>query len=150
MHKESWTIVTRNLLQLLKPGDALQWIEGDFFQSAVPLGNAVHSTTSALEELAAAAFRDGLDLRYGVFALPGIWKELGMRDIRSQVVSTDRMPETREEATYIGLGAFISIMKAMGLATEEELQNLRARVEGDICSDGYYRWDLRTVFTFKA
>jgi len=61
-----------------------------------------------------------------------------MRDIRSQVVSTDRMPETREEATYIGLGAFISIMKAMGLATEEELQNLRARVEGDICSDGYY------------
>ncbi|KAI0185625.1 S-adenosyl-L-methionine-dependent methyltransferase [Xylaria flabelliformis] len=143
-----WDTVVRNLCLLLKPGGHLQWEECDFVGSKY-LREKVDSTVEAARFMG-YAFRDALRERFehGWSTLPKSMTNAGLTSVVSDVVSSDRLPETRDKLTITGMQAIFSWARLMtqrgvkGSLSGEELNSLEEKAYKDIASGCYVRYDI--------
>ncbi|KAI0443566.1 hypothetical protein F4803DRAFT_561532 [Xylaria telfairii] len=143
-----WDTVVRNLCLLLKPSGHLQWEECDFAGSKY-MREKVDSTVEAARFMG-YAFRDALRERFehGWSTLPKNMMDAGLTSVVSDVVSSDRLPETRDKLTITGMQAIFSWARLMterrveGSLSNEELDSLEKKAYEDIRSGCYVRYDI--------
>lgn len=155
---EVWKRVLANIMTLLKPGGALCWTEGNFlvargFRGIEEGSTAGHHLTRAQEQFNGALIR-----RFG-YSFPsfmGLFEDAGLKDVKEDVLSTDRDPEQRGEFTDLGIGAVfgglrnLAKVKEEGYWDEQEVERRKALAVQDRESGAYLRWDIHVGIGFKA
>ncbi|KAI1288785.1 S-adenosyl-L-methionine-dependent methyltransferase [Xylaria venustula] len=98
---------------MVHPGGYLQWEECDF-AGCKYIREKVDSTVEAARFIG-YAFRDALMERFehGWSTLPQIMRDAGLTSVLSDIVSSDRLPETREKLTTTGMQAIFSWARLM-------------------------------------
>lgn len=158
MGNDVWQATLKNVLTLLKPGGAIQWIEGNFFVSRGFRGTASTSTGGHYLTRIQIQLNTTLNSRFG-FNFPDftkLFEGAGLKDVEEDVLSTDRLPEQRPDFTEIGIGAVtmglknLASAKVEGYWTEEEVESYREKALQDMKSGAYFRWDLHVTIGFTA
>ena len=153
-----WQTVLENIVTLLKPGGALVWTEGNFlvaraFRGAQTLSSAGHSLTAGQLQL-----NNTLVRRFG-YSFPSftkLFEDAGLKGVEEDVLSTDRLPEQRDEFTELGIGAVFGGLRNLarvqeeGYWDEEEVERRRGLAQRDRESGAYLRWDIHIGVGFKA
>lgn len=148
MGADEWAPVVRNVARLLRPGGWLQWEECDF-AGVKHFRGREGAHVDAARRLG-RAFRDGLLARFehGWNTLPGDMHDAGLAPVTSDMVSSDRLPETRERITANGMRAILAWAQLMtskavpGSMSAEELQKAERDAYEDIRSGCYVRFDI--------
>ncbi|CAO2657598.1 Nn.00g037240.m01.CDS01 [Neocucurbitaria sp. VM-36] len=153
-----WKETLTNILALLKPGGAITWTEGNFlvargFRGAGKKSTAGHALTAAQIQLNSTLVK-----RFG-YSFPD-FKELfegaGLKDVQTDVISTDRLVEMRREFTEIAVGAVLGGLKNLAKAgtegywSEEEVEARGQEAVADMESGAYLRWDILVAVGFTA
>jgi hypothetical protein len=154
LEPEEWKSAVQNLAQLLKPGGAMQWEECNFGGTEYYRGQP-ESTVKAARFIG-RRFQDGLRSRFlhGWSTLPQDMTAAGLVDVEDDVVSSDRLPETRKEVTTNGLEVMFAWARLMaankvpGFLSLERLEELEREVDIDIQSGCYLRYDIHAVRGF--
>ncbi|KAL9593685.1 MAG: hypothetical protein Q9219_007440 [cf. Caloplaca sp. 3 TL-2023] len=155
MEPDDWEPVLRNLLQLLKPGGAIQWEEPALSQVQHLRGGP--DSRTAITTSLSLMFRSGpLQERFGHgwSTLPAIMEKCGLR-VETDVVSSDRVVETRKALTRNGLVALISYARMMaakqvpGAMSMDDIERLEKEALQEIESGCYVRYDVHTAVGFK-
>ena len=155
MDAEDWDIAVSNLMQLLKPGGALQWEECSFGDARYYRGE-VGSTFSGVKAVQEAMQR-GLQekLAHGWNTLPQIMRKAGLINVEQDVVSSDRVPETREVVTRnaievtFGWAKIASERGIPGSIPTYKLAKLEEQAFNDLKSGCYARYDIHVALGFK-
>lgn len=151
MLPHEWTTVVRNLAELLKPGGFLQWEECDFV-SVKYMRNFDDSSVERARFIG-NTFRDGLRERFehGWSTLPQQMRDAGLTGVLSDMVSSDRIPETRQKLTETGMRAIFAWARLMsergapGSMTSDQLDELEKGAYEDIKSGCYVRYDIHVA-----
>ncbi|KAI4183570.1 MAG: hypothetical protein LQ348_004663 [Seirophora lacunosa] len=155
MEPDDWEPVLRNLLPLLKPGGAIQWVEPAFSQTQHLRGEP-ESKTATLTKMS-LMFRSGpLQQRFshGWSTLPAIMEKCGLR-VETDLVSSDRVVGTRRALTENGLVALLGFARIMaskqapGAMSMAEIDAVEAKAKEEIESGCYLRYDVHTAVGFK-
>lgn len=148
-----WEATLRNVLQLLKPGGAISWTEGNFFvargfRGADPGSSGGHYLTKAQLQLNNTLINR---FRYNFPEWTKMYTEAGLENVEEDVSSTDRLVEQRPDFTEIGMGAVfgglknLASTKAEDYWTEQEVDDYREKALEDLKSGAYLRWDLHVT-----
>nr|POE96504.1 n-methyltransferase sirn [Quercus suber] len=156
MEPEEWYGVLRNLLRGLKSGGAIQWIEPAVSQMQFVRGRP-DSTTTALTRMSDAFQTEAVQRRFssGWNTLPDLMKQAGL-DVETDIVSTDRLPESRRALTENGKVALFSAARRInaaglpGAMATEAIDRLEVQAADDIESGCYARYDIHTAIGFKS
>ncbi|OTB15896.1 hypothetical protein K445DRAFT_300691 [Daldinia sp. EC12] len=143
-----WPFVVKNLSELLRPGGFLQWEETDFVQAKY-LRSLPEGKVDSLRFMG-HQFRDGLRERFehGWSTLPDQMREAGLSPVLTDVAATDRVPETRKILTTSCAGLFFAWARMMadrgapGAMTHEELDEMEKKVNDEISSGAYLRYEI--------
>lgn len=83
---DEWTLVARNLMQLLKPGGVLQWVEYDLFSSGKIFNASPQSTRQYLQPFLDAFTKASMarHIWHRDFHLAGYLLEAGYQDVLSE------------------------------------------------------------------
>ncbi|KAL8728581.1 MAG: hypothetical protein Q9166_005314 [cf. Caloplaca sp. 2 TL-2023] len=155
MEPDDWEPVLCNMLKLLKPGGAIQWEEPALSQ-VQHLRGQPNSTTATMTKLS-LHFRSGpLQQRFshGWSTLPAIMGKHGLR-VETDIVSSDRVVETRRALTENGLVALLGFERMMaarqapGAVSTTQIEEMERRAIIEIESGCYVRYDIHTVVGFK-
>jgi SAM-dependent methyltransferase len=156
LDKDDWLPVARNCIQLLKPGGIIQWDEGDHFNSKQVRGSDPNSTVKSLRKAADRfASECGHRLKYGWSTLPQVFRDFGLTEVETDVVSIDRVLETRESWTIngmVGIFGYLRIVARAGGAgvwSLAEVDALEEEVRKDIASGGYSRFEIYVTWGRK-
>lgn len=152
-----WESTLRNVVSLLKPGGAIQWIEGNFFVSrGFRGGEAGAASGHALTQLQ-THFNGILRNRFD-FNFPedwaGMFERSGLVKVAEDVLSTDRLIEQRQDFTEIGVGAVsgglknLSSVKEEGYWSAERVEEQRVKCMEEMADGAYFRWDLHVTVGF--
>jgi ubiquinone/menaquinone biosynthesis C-methylase UbiE len=155
MDPMDWDVAVRNLNRLLKPGGALQWEECNFADVQHLRGSTGSSVSAA--RFMGSLFREGLKekLSHGWSTLPQIMGSAGLVRVDEDIVSSDRVVETREALTANGMVAIFGWAKLMsqrGMPRScpmDELKRLEDQVHKDVKSGCYVRFDVHIALGFK-
>ncbi|KAL6712830.1 hypothetical protein ACLMJK_009542 [Lecanora helva] len=156
MDSRDWETAVGHLFGLLKPGGVLQWAEGDVANGAFYRGET--DSRVATIQAVGKRFRDALQKRvsYGIESLPQIMKDTRFVHTEEDVVSSDRIAETRSALTRIGMVAAFGWARMMtahgapGSFEMDELKRLEDRVSEEIESGAYSRYDIHIVIALKV
>ena len=101
LDKDDWAIVARNAVRLPKPGGIIQWEEAEYLSGGCALKalkGRVDSTVSSINQIA-KWFYDvfGQRVHYGWSTLLHIFPRVGVLETWTEIVSSDREPNTREQ-----------------------------------------------------
>jgi len=155
MEPDDWQLVLLNMLQLLKPGGAIQWEEPALSQ-VQHLRGGPSSTTATMTRMS-LMFRSGvLQQRFsqGWSTLPAIMEKCGLR-VETDVVSSDRVVDTRRALTENGLVALLGFARmlaakqAPGAISTAQIQEMEGAAIREIESGCYVRYDVHTAIGFK-
>ncbi|KAK3902809.1 S-adenosyl-L-methionine-dependent methyltransferase [Staphylotrichum tortipilum] len=145
-----WGPVVRNVARLLKPGGWLQWEECDFAHVRHLRGRDGSRVDTARRM--GRAFRDALHERFehGWDTLADDMRAAGLGRLVEDVVSSDRLPESRERMTANGMEAIFKWAQLVahggnvpGLPTPgDELRQAERHAFADIESGCYTRFDI--------
>jgi hypothetical protein len=157
LNEEEWLPVAQHCLALLRPGGMIQWDEGDHFNSRQIRGGEPGCTVAALRKAADKFATDcGHKLRYGWSTLPQVFRDLGLEEVQTDVVSIDRVPETRERWTIngmVGIFGYLRVaarMGGVGIWSLKDLDGLEEEVRKDIASGGYSRFEIYVTWGRKV
>lgn len=154
MMADEWAPALQHVLALLKPGGALQWEEPNWTTVELVRGRDASSTAGAraMTEL----FKEVLSEKTaaGWNTLPALFAEAGVERVEKDIVSSDRLPETRwalSVNTMVAMCLFADIMAKRG-ATERAARLEQFGNQGflDIDSGSYVRWDMHITSGFKS
>ncbi len=156
MNPEDWEVAVRYLSKLLKPGGALQWEENDFTNVRYYRGGI--DSPVAASQFMSNLFRDALFERFshGWNTLPQIMEDAGLVGTEKDVVSSDRIAETRAVLAGNGMVALFGWARMMagrgvpGSRKLDELKQLEGRAFDEIKSGCYVRYDVHIALAFKA
>ncbi|KAF2021948.1 hypothetical protein BU24DRAFT_417593 [Aaosphaeria arxii CBS 175.79] len=158
MGNDVWNSTLRNVLTLLKPGGAIQWIEGNFFIARGFRGIDAGSTGGHYLTRVQIQLNTILTKRFG-YNFPewtSFFEGEGLKDVEEDVLSTDRLPEQRTEFTEIGIGAVLgglknlASIKEQGYWSEEQVDDYHKKALDDKDSGAYLRWDIHVTVGFKS
>ncbi|KAF2648459.1 hypothetical protein K491DRAFT_642467 [Lophiostoma macrostomum CBS 122681] len=158
MGGDVWQKTLRNVLTLLKPGGAIQWIEGNFFVSRGFRGGGPGSAAGHVLTQLQKHFNGVLNKRFG-FNFPdwtAMYEEIGLRSVEEDVLSTDRLVDQRREFSEIGVGAVSGGLKNLaGVEKDEEgywdvdrVEEQRRKCVEEMDDGAYFRWDLHVTIGF--
>lgn len=151
MLPSEWRAVVDNVSQLLKPGGWLQWEECDFSSSKHLRGSGDSRVDTARRM--GNIFRDALIDRFhhGWRTLPDDFLAAGLRSVVSDLVSSDRLPETRQRMTSNGMKAVFNWARltaarnSPGAMSVDEIDRAERAAYQDIESGCYVRFDVYIV-----
>ncbi|KAF2463954.1 uncharacterized protein BDR25DRAFT_319557 [Lindgomyces ingoldianus] len=123
-----WGNIVRNISYLLRPGGYLQWEEYDFVGVKHLRGGYDSRVETA--RFMGRLFRDALkeNFAYGWNILAEKMQAAGFISIETDIVSSDRVPQTRERLSMNGMRAIFSwahlrtVKGAPGSHTREEIE----------------------------
>ena len=155
MDQEDWQLVTRNIMQLLKPGGVIQWDEARFCDVTI-VRDRVDSTTFWLdhtEKEFMKRYKHRLD--YGWSTLPSVFEQVGLRDIQTDVVSSDRVSATRTGMTQVLSEGVFEWARAMNAKQSpvwppEQTKDIERKTKQDINSGAYTRFDIHIAIGWKT
>lgn len=155
MNATDWEAVVRHLTRLLKPGGALQWEECNFADVRHLRGKTDSSVSAA--RFMGSLFGEGLKERfaYGWSTLPQIMENAGLVRVDEDIVSSDRVVETREQLTANGMVAISGWAKLMsqrdmpGSCSMDQLEKLENQAYTDVRLGCYVRFDVHIIHGFK-
>jgi hypothetical protein len=154
---EVWRKVMDNILTLLKPGGAISWTEGNFLVARGFRGDGKDSTAGHHLTTGQLQLNNTLIKRFG-YSFPSftkLFEDAGLKEVEEDVLSTDRLPEQRNEFTDLGIGAVfgglrnLAKIKEEGYWDEGEVERRRGLAQGDKESGAYLRWDIHIGVGFK-
>lgn len=156
MTEADWPLVVRNLKMLLKPGGALQWEECNYAGARHFRGRTESSVLASRS--VGALFRSTLHDRfaYGWSTLHRIFTEEGFTRVEEDMVSSDRVVETREALTVNGNFTLIRWARQMagagvsGFYSMKEIDGLEEQLQKDAESGCYGRYDIHVITGFKV
>jgi hypothetical protein len=148
MLPNEWRNVVHNIVMLLKSGGWLQWEECDF-PSVKHLRGRPEATVETAHEMG-RRFRDALRERFdhGWNTLPSDMEAAGLGSINTDLLSSDLVPETRENMTANGMQAIFSWARRMtergepGAIKLEVLDGMETKTYEDNRSGCYVRFDV--------
>lgn len=155
MEPTDWEPVLRNVVQILRPGGVVQWVEPALSQ-AQHLRGEPSSTTATMTRLG-LMFRSGpvqQRFSHGWSTLPALMEKCGLR-VETDIVSSDRLPATRTALTEnalvaaMGFTRMMSAKQAPGAMSPEEMEGIESAAIKDIESGCYIRYDVHTAIGFK-
>jgi uncharacterized protein YjiS (DUF1127 family) len=143
-----WEFVVHNVVKLLRPGGWLQWGECDF-ASVKHLRGRCGATVESARKMG-CSFREALSehFEHGWNDLPRNLEGAGLECIETDILSSDRDPETREGMTTNGMQAIFSWARRnakrgeVGSMSLRELDDLEVQAYEDIKSGCYVRFDV--------
>lgn len=156
-----WKETLTNLLTLLKPGGAITWTEGNFLVARGFRGSGANDSSSTPGHALTAGqnqLNSTLIRRFG-YSFPdfkALFEDAGLKDVQTDVISTDRLVEMRREFTEIGVGAVFGGLKNLARVEEEggwgeeEVESRRVEAVADLESGAYLRWDIHVAVGFTA
>ena len=155
MDPGDWNPVVRNLTLLLKPGGALQWEEGNF--ADFQYRRAAMDLSLSASRSIASYFREANweNISAGWSTLAQIMRNLGFLDVDEDIVSSDRIAETRQALTTNTTGAifrYARLMSERGAPASlqmDELNRLEVQAGEEIRSGCYCRYDVHVALGFK-
>ena len=155
MEPDDWEPALRNMLQLLKPGGAIQWVEPALSQVQHVRGKP-ESKTATLQKLQHLFQSGPLQQRfaYGWSTLPALMENYGLR-VETDVVSSDREVETRRPLTENGLVALLGFARmaaakqGTGAFSTAQVEQMEGEAQKEIESGCYCRYDVHTAVGFK-
>lgn len=156
MSPTDWEVAVRNICQLLRSEGAIQWEEANFLHVR-HLREGLDSSVSAAR-LMGSLFRESLRERLscGWSTLGQIMKAEGLLHVNEDMVSSDRIPDTRKALTLNGMRAIFGWARnkldhdAPGSLSMDQLQTLEAQAEKDIESGCYVRFDIHVFTGFRS
>ena len=152
---DDWQTVAQHAWALLKPGGALQWIEGDLLQVCTPLRPEPETKTAALEKGSDLAIGRLEQLKWFVPNLRSVLHEVGFREVKQMVSSSDRAVEDRKPMAWLCVGAFYSILRAQahksveGALAEDQVERLREEMLEEVEEGAYVRVDMHQFVAWK-
>lgn len=156
VEKYEWEGITRNVRELLRPGGAIQWVEADHSQMFLsPFQGTPSATTESLQKWGTRICYGpmGDRLKYGWSTLPAIFRKLGLEDIVSEAISSDRTAKTRQDGTDVQIAVCRSIANhprhVEGLGGRREVDRMIAEMKADQASGAFLRWTIHVAFGFK-
>ncbi|KAI0870890.1 S-adenosyl-L-methionine-dependent methyltransferase [Hypoxylon argillaceum] len=155
MRPGDWEPAVRNTMRILRPGGYLQWEECEFLNV-----EWLKSTPSARVEMTeymggmfTAALHD--QLGHGWNTLPGQMRAAGFTSVVSDVMTSDKVPETREDITASILSLVFTWARmvtergALGAAFSDDVDNLEKVVHEEIKSGGYMKFNIHVACAQK-
>jgi hypothetical protein len=152
---EDWKSVAEHAWALLKPGGALQWIEGDLLQLCTALRSEPETKTSALDKASAIGIAPLVQAKWFVANLRSVLEEVGFRDVKQMVSSSDRVVEDRKQMALLCVGAFYAALTyqarkgGQGAVTDEEAEKLREEMAEEVENGAYTRADMHQFVAWK-
>ncbi|TGJ80277.1 hypothetical protein E0Z10_g8484 [Xylaria hypoxylon] len=151
MLPEDWAPAVVNLSRMLKPGGFLQWTECDVVSIKQLRGRGDSSVENIrfLQETFNTAIQE--QISYGWSTLPTHMQEAGLHPIVRDIVSSDRIADTRERVTTNSIRVALAWARLMaargtpGAMTAEEVDQLETNVQKDIESGAYLRYDIHII-----
>ncbi|KAM3155414.1 hypothetical protein ABEW05_004043 [Botrytis cinerea] len=133
-----WALVVQNIIYLLKPGGATQWEECNWANVQHIRGGIDSSVYTA--RLMGSRFKNALKNKFshGWKILPQIFDSKGLIQIEEDILSSDRVVETRTALTRNGMQAtfswsrLLSSRNAAGSLQMDELDSLELEAARDI------------------
>ncbi|KAI0131210.1 hypothetical protein F4814DRAFT_445352 [Daldinia grandis] len=151
MLPNDWASAVDNLTRMLKPGGFLQWEECDFI-SLKHLRGGIDSQVEALRFMGRAfsnALRDNFS--HGWNTLSGHMQAAGLNPVIKDIVSSDRVPETRGKSTFNGIqpqfkwARLMTERGAPNAMTPQEIDRLEEKALEEIVSGSYVRYDIYVI-----
>lgn len=152
---DDWQAVAQHAWTLLKPGGALQWIEGDLLQVCTPLRSEPETKTAALEKGSHLALGHMEQLKWFIPNLRIVLQEVGFRDVRQMVSSLDRVSEDRKQLGWLSLMVFYSALCAQahtggeGALAQDQVEKLREEMLEESEAGSYVRFDMHQFVAWK-
>ncbi|KAF2634687.1 hypothetical protein P280DRAFT_463175 [Massarina eburnea CBS 473.64] len=149
-----WPSVVSNTASLLKPGGKLQWEEIDFFTSNY-LRSKPQSTTNTAQKCLFKMTKNVDRFRAGFNTLAENMEKAGLGEVITDLVSNDRVPETRESLARNGIEVIMGFhgrmheIGAPGAWSRAELEELEKGFEKDLESGAYVRYDIHIAIGTK-
>lgn len=156
MHEDDWALVARNVMQLLRPGGAIMWVEPHARQLRTVLrskpsarSTVLHSTSNTIIDLVPWADND---------CVPNISKvlaEVGYTDCLTDVVSSDCVEGGRRATTINHIGtnmAVVGMLRESGAPGDwsvETWAHKQKEMVEEMESGAYYREDIYVSVGFK-
>ncbi|KAI5921417.1 S-adenosyl-L-methionine-dependent methyltransferase [Camillea tinctor] len=152
---EEWSAVVRNVSLLVKPGGYLQWEECDIAGLKYLRGR--DGSRVEKTRVMGAAFLEGMRERFahGWNTMSEDMRAAGLVDVDTEVISSDRLPETRERMTVNSkqdIFAWARLVAKQGLPvpfTAAQLERTEKEVSEEIASGCYVRFDIHVAFGRK-
>ena len=149
-----WEPAVRNIIKLLKPGGAIQWTECNW-AGVQHLRGGTHSSIRSARFMG-IQFKEGLKDKFshGWNVLPKIFCDAGLIDVDEDVVSSDRVVETRKALTENGMQAIfawarlVSSRSVEGSLPMDELRKLEIEAYKDIENGCYVRFNVHVIIGF--
>ncbi|KAI1747145.1 hypothetical protein F4782DRAFT_543757 [Xylaria castorea] len=156
MLPSDWEPAVHNLSSLLKPGGFLQWEECDFISSKNIRGRVDSRVDSA--RAMADAFRKASWERFehGWNEIPAYMRAAGLTSVVSDIVSSDRVSETRERLTASIQNLVFTWARLMAQRggpesmTSDQVDLMKKKVDEDIKSGCYFRFDIHVACGRKS
>lgn len=151
-NEDEWNLVTRNVLDLLKPGGAIQWEEGNFLDALyyrADNGGIVH--LSRLLD----ALRNGLRQRFALStAILQRFRAQALTHLHLDVVSSDRCmnrwQDVRQALSRISIEASYAFLKGKeGWKDDNLRESYRAQALEEVNDGAYNRYDINVFTGFK-
>ncbi|KAF3071092.1 methyltransferase [Daldinia childiae] len=151
MSQNDWAPAVENITRMLKPGGFLQWEECDFI-GLKHLRGGVDSQVETLRFMG-RAFVNALrhSFSYGWNTLPGHMQAAGLSPVIKDIISSDRVSETRTKSTINGMQApfkWARLMTKRGAPsamTFQEIDLLEKKALDEVMSGSYIRYDIYVI-----
>ncbi|KAI0817140.1 hypothetical protein GGR55DRAFT_619205 [Xylaria sp. FL0064] len=147
MRPDDWEPTVRNLSRILRPGGYIQWEECDFL-NAEWLKGAPDARTEKTKSIG-DAFRGALrsQFEHGWNTLPECMRAAGLTSIISDIVSADRVTETRERLassmmTLVFTWARMMVERGTPGPMFDDLDGLEKAVRKEIKSGCYFKFNI--------
>ncbi|KAI1139168.1 S-adenosyl-L-methionine-dependent methyltransferase [Hypoxylon sp. FL0543] len=151
MLPNDWAPAVQNLSRMLKPGGFLQWEEGDFV-TLKHLRGRVDSQVDTLRFMGRSFSKAlGERFRHGWNTIPEHMRAAGLNPVHKDIVSSDRVPETRERCTVNSIQPLVKWARLMnergapGAMSLDEIERLEGKAYEEAESGSYVRYDLHVA-----
>lgn len=156
VEKYEWEGMVKNVLQLIKPGGAIQWVEADHSEMFLhPIKATPSASTDRLRKWGDKICYESMGdrLKYGWSTLPAIFRKLGLEDVTSDMIPSDFDPETRQAGTDVQIAVCRSIARHPRYIEHhrglEAVDRMIADMKADQASGAYLRWSIHVAVGFK-
>lgn len=144
------------MVQLLRPGGAMQWIEPDTTETKSLRGMGSVRPPVAVRSLQTAFDAMCGDKKWLARKLPSLYEANGLRDVFQDQAATDRDPEVRSaltNTTYKGMLGWARLQQdehLPGTWTSAELDELARRCEMELAAGVYMRYEICITIGFSG
>ncbi|KAH8669059.1 S-adenosyl-L-methionine-dependent methyltransferase [Xylariales sp. PMI_506] len=146
-----WEKVAYNVLALLKPGGAIQWMESQFSTQRLIYGE-LNSTSRGIKTLLQAAH--GVIGRHKLAwdnrNLVDIFRDLGMVGVAKEMTTSDRVVTKRSVGVRLRIEVGYGALKKRGMMEPDKLEELVAEARRDVESGTHASWEIYCYWGFKA